>query len=112
MVQQRLFITALLLTLHLEVVNKTISFFILLWEVMTRCLNVSPGQDKMVILNKQDLRGVWALPRTFKELSRHEEIYNNETCKEKGLDKLKVIDVEYIGLEGYTAIDELESFIL
>ena len=69
-------------------------------------------QNSMVILNKQDLRGVWALPRTFKELLRHEEICNNETCKEKGWDKLKVIDVEYIGLEGYTAIDDLESFIL
>ena len=38
-----------------------------------------------------------SFPNTIKEMLKHEEKCNNETCKVNGWDKLKVIEVEYIG---------------
>ena len=39
----------------------------------------------------------YPFPSTMNEMLKHEENCENEKCKENGWDKLKVINVEYIG---------------
>ena len=41
-------------------------------------------------------------------MSRHEEKCKNETCKEKGWNKLKVADIEYFGFTD-DEVKELEN---
>ena len=36
--------------------------------------------------------------KTIKEILTHDQKCENETCKENGLNTLKVVDVEYIGI--------------
>ena len=59
-----------------------------------------------------------SFPNTIKEMLKHEEKCNNETCKVKGWDKLKVIEVEYIGFavddekKNEESVDSYESYDL
>ena len=46
--------------------------------------------------------------KTIRGLLKHEEKCENQKCKEQGWDKLKVIDVEYIGLTD-DEVKELEK---
>ena len=52
-------------------------------------------QNLIVIIGKSYLEGYLEDP--IKEILTHEEKCKHQNCKENGLDKLKVVDVEYIG---------------
>ena len=52
-----------------------------------------------MIFDKDSLEGqpFELFPKAMKEMFEHHETCENQECKENGWDKLKVIDVEYIG---------------
>ena len=51
-----------------------------------------------MVLNKDDLEGNHPFEAAMKQMLKHEVTCDNQTCKQNGWDKMKVIDVEYIGL--------------
>ena len=53
-------------------------------------------QNLIVIIDKHYLKSDFAFPNTIREILRHDQNCQNEVCKENALDKLKVVDVEYI----------------
>ena len=55
-------------------------------------------QNLIVIICKSDLEIDWTFQKTVKEILRHDRKCENQRCKENGLTKLKVVDVEYVGL--------------
>ena len=63
-------------------------------------------QNLFVIISKTQLEQNETLANAIKEMLRHEEKCENKSCKDNELDKLKVVDVEYFGLND----DEVKKF--
>ena len=56
-------------------------------------------QNLIVIISQTELKRNYPFQNTIKEMLTHEKKCKNQQCKENGSDKLKVVDVEYIGLK-------------
>ena len=58
------------------------------------------GKASENIIRKSDLHDYndFAFPKTIKDILTHDQKCKNKKCKENGLNELKVVDVEYIGL--------------